>query len=152
MSEVSIKFLMPVKVAFTGEKGPREDIGKALGQINQFLKEKKIKVAGSAMSLLYEDPRGIDLRKAHFEVCMPISGKVKGEGQIKEKELEKGAFASIAHTGSLDKLPEVYQIILKWIEENQYQIAGPAREIYHKGIGESGGGEFVVEVQFPVRK
>ncbi len=152
MPEVSLKFLMPVKVASTEEKGPREDIGKALGQINQFLKEKKIKVAGSAMALLHEDPKAVDLQKAHFEICLPISGKIKGENAVKEKELAKAAFACSTHTGSLERLPEVYQILLKWIEDNQYKIAGPAREVYHQGIGESGGKEFVIEVQFPVRK
>jgi len=152
MPEVSLKFVMPVKVASTEKKGPREDIGKALGQINQFLKEKKIKVAGSAMALLHEDPKAVDLQKAHFEICMPISGKIKGESEVKERELAKAAFACATHTGPLEKLPEVYQIILKWIEDNEYKIAGPAREVYHKGIEESGGEQFVVEVQFPVRK
>jgi effector-binding domain-containing protein len=104
------------------------------------------------MALLHEDPTAVDLQKAHFEICMPISGKIKGGGEVKEKELEKAAFACITHKGPLEKLPEVYQIILKWIRENEYQIDGPAREVYHKGLGVSGGQEYVIELQFPVRK
>ena len=81
-------------------------------------------------------------------------GKVKGEGEVKGKELEKGAFACITHSGTLEKLPETYQEILKWIEESGYRIVGPNREVHHKGMGESGGPpqDYLIELQFPVRK
>ena len=106
------------------------------------------------MGVFHDDPKSFDPQKAHYEVCYPISGKVKGEGEVKGKELEKGAFACITHSGPVEKLPDAYREILKWIEENGYQIAGSTREIYHKGTGEAGGGpqEVIIEVQFPVRK
>jgi len=154
MPDISIKFFMPMKVASTEKKGPREEMGKVLEQISQVLKERKVKLAGIPMALLHEDAKGIDPQKAHLEVCLPISGKVKGGGEVKDKELEKGAFACITHSGPLEKLPDAYQAILKWIEENGYRIVGPSREVHHKGMGEGGGQpqEFLIELQFPVRK
>ena len=154
MPDISIKFFMPMKVASTEKKGPREEMGKVVEQISQVLKEKKVKLAGTPMALLHEDAKGIDLQKAHFEVCLPISGKVKEEREVKGKELEKGAFACISHSGTLEKLPEAYQEILKWIEENGYRIVGPSREVHQKGMGESGGPpqDYLIELQFPVRK
>ena len=154
MPDISVKFFMPMKVASTEKKGPREEMGKVFEQISQVLKEKKVKLAGMPMALLDEGVKGIDLQKAHFEVCLPISGKVKGEGEVKGKELERGAFACITHSGPSEKLPEAYQELLKWIEENGYRIVGPSREVHHKGMGESGGQpkECMVELQFPVRK
>jgi len=154
MSEVSIKFLMTTKVAFTEKRGLREEVGKIVEQLSQSLKEKKVKVSGSAVGLLHDDPKSVDPQKAHCEVCLPISGKIKEGGEIKSKDLEKGAFACITHTGPLEKLPQAYNALLKWIEENGYQIAGPTREIYHKGIGatEVSPQEVLVELQFPVTK
>jgi effector-binding domain-containing protein len=154
MPEISIKFFMPMKVASTEKKGPREEMGKVFEQISQVLKEKKVKISGTPMALLDEGVKGIDLQKAHFEVCLPISGKVKGEGEVKGKDLERGAFACITHSGPPEKLLEAYQEILKWIEENGYRIVGPSREVHLKGMGESGGQpkECMVELQFPVRK
>ncbi|MGD0624160.1 MAG: GyrI-like domain-containing protein [Thermodesulfobacteriota bacterium] len=154
MSEVSIKFLMPMKVASTEKRVPREELSKAVEQISQSLKEKKVKIADAAMGLLHEDPKSIDLQKAQFEVCLPISGKIKGEGELKSKELEKGAFACITHSGPIEKLPDAYKTILKWIEENGYKIASPIREVYHKGVGEVGGipQDVLIEIQCPVRK
>jgi effector-binding domain-containing protein len=106
------------------------------------------------MGLLHEDPKSIDLQKAQFEVCLPISGKIKGEGELKSKELEKAAFVCITHSGPMEKLPDTYKEILKWIEENGYRIATPTREVYQKGIGEAGGTpqDVLIEIQCPVRK
>ena len=154
-ADISIKFFMPMKVASAEKKGPREDMGKVLEQITQALKEKKVKLAGDPpMALLDGDAKGMDFKKAQFEVCVPISGKVKGPGEVKHKELEKGAFACITHSGPLEKLPEAYQEILKWSEENGYRIVGPSREVHLKGLGGSGAQpeECLIELQFPVRK
>jgi effector-binding domain-containing protein len=154
MSEISVKFFMPLKVASIEKEGPREELGKALEQLSLSLKAKNIKIVGTAMGIFHGNPKSFDPQKVHYEVCFPISGKIKGEGEVKGKELEKGAFACITHSGSLEKLPDTYREILKWIEDNRYQIAGSTREIYHKGIGEVGGSlqECLIEVQIPVRK
>ncbi len=154
MLEVSLKFFMPTKVAYLEQKWPREEIGKAIEKVSQILKEKKIKISGDAMALLHEDPATIDLPKALYEVCIPISGKIKGQAEIKDKELDKAAFASVTHSGGPGKLPEAYQAILKWAEENGYQVAGPVREVYLGGIGKAGGvfPDAAVEILLPVRK
>jgi effector-binding domain-containing protein len=154
MSEVSIKFLMPMKVAYLEKRVPREELGKAVEQISRSLKEKNVKIEDAAMGLLYEDPKSIDLQKAQLEVCLPISGKIKGGGELKSKELEKGAYVCITHSGPIEKLPDTYNTILKWIEENGYRIATPTREVYQKGVGEAGGTpqDVLIEIQFPVKK
>jgi len=154
MSEVSIKFFMPLKVASMEKKAPREEMGKAVEKLSQALKEKKVKTAGAAMAIFHDDPKTTDIQKAQFEVCIPISGKLKGEGEVKGKELGTGAFACITHSGTIEKLPETYAAVLKWIEENGYRISGPGREVHHKGMGEARGPpqESLIEVQFPVRK
>ena len=49
--------------------------------------------------------------------------------------------------------PRHITALMRWIEANGYQIAGPSREIYftdpNSGVPPS---EYVTEVQFPVRK
>jgi len=154
MSEVSIKFLMNVKLASTEKKTPREEITKAVEQLSQALKDKKIKLAGCALGLLHEDPKTADLQKTHYEVCLPISGKLKEEGELKGKELEKGAFACMTHSGPAEKLPDSYATLMKWIEDNGYRVAGSTREVYQKGIGEPGGSpqECLIEIQCPVKR
>jgi len=154
MAEVLIKFMMPIRVAYLDRKGSRDEMGKTLEHISQALQEKKIKPTGSAICLLHEDPKTVDPLRAHLEACVPISGKIKGEGDLKNKDLPKGAFACITHTGPLEKIPETYQAVLNWIEENSYQISGPAQEVYHKGPEEGKGDspDLLIELQLPVKK
>jgi len=154
MPEVSTQFLMGMKVASLEKEGPVGEVGKALEQLSQFLKEKNVKVTGTAMGLFHDDPKSFNPQKARYEVCLPISGKFKEERGFKVKELGKGAFACITHSGPIGKIPETYQAAIKWIEENGYQISGPIREIYQRGIGEAGGSpqECLIEIQFPVKR
>ena len=154
MPEVSIKFLMSIKVASLEKEGPVGEIGKALEQLSQFLKGKNVKVTGAAMVLFHDDPKSLNPQKTRYEVCLPISGKFQEEGGVKSKELGKGAFACLTHSGPIEKLPDASQAILKWIGDNGYQVSGPTREVYHKGIGEAGGSpqECLVELQFPVKR
>jgi effector-binding domain-containing protein len=152
MSEVSVKFLAAIKVASLEKEGPREEVAMALQQLARILEEKKVKLAGVPLGVFHGDPKSWDIGKSHYEVCFPISGRIRGEGEVKSKELGKGAFACITHTGPIEELPDAYREILKWIEENGWRITGAGREVYHKGIGEAEGRsqECLIEVQFPV--
>jgi len=152
MSEVSIKFLAAVKVASLEKEGPREEAGKTLQQLTRILEEKKVKLAGVPLCLFHDDPKSWDAQKVRYEVCFPISGKIKGGGEVKGKELGKGAFACITHSGPIEKLPDAYREILGWIGENGWQVTGAGREVYHKGVGGAEGPshECLVEIQFPV--
>ena len=58
--------------------------------------------------------------------------------------------ASVIHHGSFSTMKQAYDVILKWIETNGYQISGPNRElslVYEPGGDET---QFVTELQFPV--
>ncbi len=152
MSEVSIKFFMPLKVASLEEKKPRGEVGQAVSRLLQLLSERKTKLAGDAMVVLPEEAQSAVARDANLEICVPISGKVKGVPGLIGKELEKGAFACLTHAGPIEKLPDAYSVIMKWIEENGYRISGSVREVYQKGLDRPGAAEYQVEIQFPVRK
>ena len=49
----------------------------------------------------------------------------------------------------VDGLTPAYNALAQWIEDNGYQIAGPARELFY-GSAESG--DLTAEIQFPVEK
>ena len=143
---------MPIKVASLEKEGPREEVAGALQQLAQILREKKVKLTGVPLGVFHDEPRSWDIQKVHYEVCFPISGRIKGEGEAKGRELEKGAFACITHSGPIEKLPDAYREIFKWIEDNGYRVTGAIREVYHKGVGEAEGGaqECLIDIQLPI--
>lgn len=69
-------------------------------------------------------------------------------------QLPETTIASAMHNGSYQRLPEAYEGLLHWVAENDYQVAGPIRELYLKismpvrQDDES----YVTEIQVPVRK
>ena len=87
------------------------------------------------------------------EICEAVTG-AKGEiGGLYFRTLPEIQAACMFHRGSYGTLPESYETVLKYIEENGYEIAGAIRESYIDGVWnqeeESG---WLTEIQVPVRK
>ena len=61
--------------------------------------------------------------------------------------------ACIFHRGSYGTLPESYEAVLRFIEENGYEIAGAIRESYIDGVwNQDDDSGWLTEIQIPVRK
>lgn len=72
---------------------------------------------------------------------------------IKFEKLNPVKAACIYHKGAYDNLRESYGFLLKWVEENGYEIAEPIRERYIDGMwNKASEDEWLTEVQVPIRK
>ena len=68
------------------------------------------------------------------EICEAVTG-AKGEiGGLYFRTLPEIQAACMFHRGSYGTLPESYETVLKYIEENGYEIAGAIRESYIDGV------------------
>lgn len=58
----------------------------------------------------------------------------------------------ILHKGSYDTLKNAYTFILKWVEENSYEISDNIRESYIDGIwNKENPEEWLTEIQVPIK-
>jgi len=64
------------------------------------------------------------------EACVPIDEKYQSPPSVRCADLPTVKVASLIHHGAYNRLSQSYQIVLKWIEANGYQVHGPIREIY----------------------
>lgn len=72
---------------------------------------------------------------------------------INFEELKAVKAASIYHKGTYSSLGVSYSKILKWIEENNYEITEPIRERYIDGIWNKDNEEdWLTEIQIPIKK
>ena len=72
---------------------------------------------------------------------------------IKFEKLNPIKAACIYHKGSYSNLRESYSFLIKWVEENGYEIAEPIRERYIDGMwNKESEDEWLTEIQIPVRK
>ena len=127
--------------------------GQLWGELESTLAEKKIKSIAPCFTLYHSDEPEIDA-----EVCEPVAEKEMpdAETRVKIRELPGIEVAALIHRGPYATLSTAYEALVKWIEENGYQIAGsPYREIYLKPPAEEGDQqdhETLTEIQFPVKK
>ena len=72
---------------------------------------------------------------------------------VQFKELPETKAACIYHKGSYNEFPRTYASVLKYIEENGYEICGDIREVYIDGVwNKDREEEWLSEIQIPVQK
>ncbi len=61
--------------------------------------------------------------------------------------------ACLVHQGPYESFSKSYQLLLGWIVRNGYQPAGPNREVYLVGPGQTKNAtEYVTEIQLPLTR
>lgn len=98
-----------------------------------------------------------------IEVMVPVQKPLPTDGRVAIRELPGyELMACLVHTGRYDGLAYAFSVLLRWIEQNGYAIAGPTRELYLRfGADQDAynlpvayltenSGEFVTELQIPV--
>ena len=88
-----------------------------------------------------------------MEICEAVQEPRQEHDGLYFRTLPAVQAACIFHRGSYRTFAESYEAVLRFVQENGYEIAGPIRESYIDGIwnqdDESG---WLSEIQVPVRK
>ena len=158
VNEITIKRVEPIMVVSTRReivKGAFQEESKMWEIVDKFIKTNKVQQTIPCMALYHSGTWDWDAtKKWDVEVAEPITKAVEGNDVVSVRELpmtEK--MACIVHHGSLSNIGDTYKAIVQWIEQNNYSIAGPVREIYHVGEwAASNEEEYVTELQFPLDK
>ncbi|MBV7333497.1 MerR family transcriptional regulator [Chloroflexi bacterium TSY] len=157
--EVVLKTVEPVKIASKREKlssysqdivGPA--LGRMTGEAMNYAQEQNARM--NVGLVLWHDNDDPDLKKQgeiDVEAAVTIEGDVASSSSIKVYSLPQSLMASAVHHGEFTGLGATKRAIFAWIDENDYQIAGPIREVYLQFDPENPSNH-VTEVQFPVEK
>ncbi|MGN0157322.1 MAG: GyrI-like domain-containing protein [Lachnospiraceae bacterium] len=88
-----------------------------------------------------------------IETCEAVTEKKQDTQTLQFREFPEIQAACIYHKGSYNDFPRTYAAILKFIEENGYEICGNIRESYIDGVwNKENEEEWLSEIQIPVRK
>ena len=93
-------------------------------------------------------------RDIDVEVCEAVVEMKEESEMIKFKKIDRVEKAAcVLHKGSYSNFPKAYSAVIKWIDENDYEIIDYPRESYIDGIwNKDSEEEWLTEIQFPVRK
>ena len=87
------------------------------------------------------------------EICESVVETRKETGDLHFKTLPEIQAACVFHRGSYRTFSESYEAVLRYIEENGYEIAGEIRESYIDGVwNKDDENEWLSEIQVPVRR
>lgn len=130
------------------------DQGSLWGDLIAYIDQNKLRMNGAPFAI-YHDSEYRE-RDWDIEVCMPIAEAVPGSDRVKIYNLPRvETMACVVHHGPFATLQTAYDSLAKWIDENGYRIAGPAREINLRlpdKQGDQHDPNTVNEVQYPVEK
>ena len=87
------------------------------------------------------------------DICESVVAAKKENGDLRFKTLSEIQAACVFHKGSYRSFSESYETVLRYIEENGYEIAGEIRESYIDGVwNKDDECQWLSEIQVPVRK
>jgi effector-binding domain-containing protein len=148
-SKPTIKKLEEMMVASTRQNLPVWEIGKATRELSEYCEENGIDITGSPFAIYYDiefDPDDADV-----EVCYQAVGPFANSGEVRNRILPGGRFATIVHTGSYERVGESYQQLFEYRQNKGERLIGPRREVYlvgpHSGKDASA---YETELQFPL--
>ncbi len=151
--EVVLKTVESFQVAAVRDViGKYDEIGNLLGELFGTLARNQVRPMGSPLAIYHDE--GFKEKDVDVETAVPVTNaQMKENGRVSIYFLPTAKVASVLHQGPYNTLSPAYQAILQWINDNNYQITGPDREIYLRGPGPNiNPAEYVTEIQFPVVK
>ena len=90
----------------------------------------------------------------NVEICQAVTEKRQDSETVKFKVMPAVETAAcILHKGSYEGFPEAYGQVLRFVENNGYEICGNPRESYIDGVwNKESEEEWLSEIQFPVKR
>lgn len=151
--EVIIKSVEPIhRVATIRDVIPDyPSVGQLFGEIMTYLGQNHAEPTGYCAAI-WHDPEYKEVN-VDAEAMITVPETLTGNHRIQVRDLPAlEMVAAVVHRGAYRTLNQAYGAIAKWIEESDYQIVGPNREVYLKGGADQENPDYITEIQFPVKK
>ena len=153
--DVVIKKVEPMKVVSVRGVVPKPpDQNLLWRELGTYLVQQRIHPKGACLALYHGGEHKDD--DWDIEVCQQVAEDLVPTSRIKVYSLPGiETMACVIHVGPLVKISAAHDAILKWLDENQYQIAGPCREICIRAAypdGNQNDSNTMTEIQYPVER
>lgn len=148
---VEAKEFVPVWVMSKAATIEITQVGTVIGQVFEAIFKNNLRPAGPVMTFYLD--KEFQAEHANIEVCVPVAAQGSPEGIEGVKWLNPGLCAQCTYTGVYSKLGQAYAAVLKWIEENGYQIANAPFDAYMNNPQDvKNPEELITQVWFPIKK
>lgn len=146
--DVGVKQMEPIRFCYIDNVGPYDQIGAKFAQIGAMMAEHQ--VSGHVLALFFDDPQVVSAEQLRSQIGTQVPDDFKIPEGYKVKEIAAGSFATATFQGPYEQIADDYRKIFRWINQNDYQIAGPLMEVYLKGGPGVPPEEYLTEVRIRV--
>jgi effector-binding domain-containing protein len=109
-----------------------------------------VKITGPFQTIYHDKDYKED--GADIEVAVPITGRIVIDDlEIEVKNLKPKKVVSLIYKGPYDSIAEGYEAILKYIQENDFEINGSMRDIYLNVPKSVEPEDLMTEIQIPIK-
>ena len=151
--EIKFKKTEPIQVATITHIGPYgPDAPPLFEEIERWLRQKQLEIAGPLFGWFYDDPEKVPAHKLRSEVGIPFKGEAKAEGKIKIKEIPAQDVLYVIHKGPYPDVGPAYAALFQHAREKGYTSLGCPMEIYLNDPGKVPESELLTEIQLPIKK
>lgn len=102
------------------------DVGQLFGELCAYLGRYS---SGGMSAVIYHD-EGYKERDVDVEAVTFLTAPIPTSERVRVYEIPELTVVSTVHSGAFSRFNEAYDALVRWIEANGYQIAGPGREIF----------------------
>jgi DNA-binding transcriptional MerR regulator len=140
-------------VVATRKFGNYGDVFPLIEELTDFALSNGLRIEGPPM-LLWGEALSADRANpgaaAEVEVAMPVSGRFASTTDLLRRRLAAGAVARLMFRGERTESGLHYERLFSWVRENDCEITGAFREIYHNLPGTVEPAEYLTELQVPI--
>jgi DNA gyrase inhibitor GyrI len=121
----------------------------AFAKVSAVAKAQHLKVTGDPLYVVKADPMTIVPNQREHEVCLPVRGEAKEDGDVRPSRLEGGYYILCVTQRGLEDVENLYTWLFgKFLPARKHELTRPY--ILHRVLGGNGaGGEIAVEIQVP---
>ncbi|MDD1677343.1 MAG: GyrI-like domain-containing protein [Methanomicrobiales archaeon] len=155
MEEITIVEIPDMRVLGIQRKGSYRLIPDLLLTVYRYAIKNGAVITGPPLFLCHEtSPEAVkeanEMGTAHVEVVWPVSGDVKGSGEILAYSIPGGKMVHTVHRGPYETCEPTYLRLFSWIAEHGLAICGPIREMYPNNPHWVPREEIITEIFVPV--
>jgi AraC family transcriptional regulator len=154
MIDVTVKNTEPMNVAFIAMCGGYTQIPQSFDALYRYTADNNLVPIGAPHAVYLTPPEDTLATDAEWELWAPVADPVAASGPDEHglglKHVQEKLVASAMHKGPYEDIQPTYRILVQWIAQHGYVMAGPPEEIYYSDPNEVSPEEYVTEIQFPI--
>ncbi len=150
--EIEFKSVKEHKVAYIILTGHYNQIPQIFGKLKDYITKNNIPTTEHPYCTFFNNTLKVPPEEMHYEIGIPVIGRVSEEGMIKIKKIHRHHVISTVYKGNSKYTEQLYHTLMEYAVKNGYLIAGPVTEVYIDDPQDISRINFATEIHFPVIK